>query len=141
MSVRTEKVAAVLHRGVQGVLSEGLADPRLDGVLLTVVGVSLDDAVTTAVVRLAIRPDEKADLALHALASAAPHIRRRVADSVAVHRMPRLIFKVDAGLRKQAEVFDALARARSEAGEAAAGGERANDVEMPGPEAGGEHAR
>lgn len=114
MTRRSEQVAEVIHRAVQHVLSEGLADPRLQGLMLTVTGVGLDNDLTTAVVRISVIPHEKESRALHALKAAARHVRHEVGERVSLHKMPELLFKLDVGLKKQSEVFEALARVRRE---------------------------
>jgi ribosome-binding factor A len=123
MSRRTEQVNEAIRRAVQTILTEGLGDPRLNGLLLTVTTVGVDTDLTLAVIRVSVLPHEKEDLALHALKSAARHIRRGVGDRIDLHKMPEFMFKLDEGLKKQAEVLSALSKARDEreAREAAAG--------------------
>lgn len=124
MSKRTEQVSETLRRAVQGVLVEGLGDPRLNGCLLTVTQVGVDTDLTLAVIRVSVLPNEKQDLALHALKAASRHIRREVGERVALGKMPEFQFKIDDSAKRQAVVFDALARARAEreAGESGATG-------------------
>lgn len=139
-SPRHARLESTLHREVQRVLSGGLSDPRLDGVLVTVMGVSVDEPGTTAVVRVVLRPDKKVGLA--ALAQASPHIGRKARERMSVQRMPRLMFKLDRGAQKEGEVLEALARAREEGASGGVGGAAdvgpgvANDVR----EIGDQHA-
>lgn len=124
MSRRAEQIGSTLHRAVQGVLGEGLSDPRLDGTLVTVTSVRLDDDMSEAVVTVSVLPEPRQDLALHALKDAGSHIRRKAGDRMDLKRMPRIVFKLDRALKKQAEVLGALARLRAEAPPAqATGGE------------------
>ena len=51
---------------------------------------------------------------MHGLRSASRHIRRRAADLVALPRLPELSFVLDQDMKNQAEVIDALVRAREE---------------------------
>ncbi len=127
-SPRHARLESTLHREVQRVLTDGLSDPRLDGVLITVMGVSVDDPGTTAVVRVALRPDKKMGLA--ALTKASAHIARQASKRISTRRMPRLIFREDRGLRKETEVLEALAQARAEYPEDAADS-GANDLPDP----------
>ncbi|MBN8645567.1 MAG: 30S ribosome-binding factor RbfA [Planctomycetes bacterium] len=115
MSRRTEQIAETIRRAVQAVLTEGLADPRLAGLMLTVTTVGVDTDLTTAVVRVSVLPHDREDLALHALKSAARHIRHEVGDRIALHKMPEFMFKLDEGLKKQAEILRALSKVREEA--------------------------
>lgn len=114
MSRRTEQISESIRRAVQTILTEGLGDPRLDGLLLTVTTVGVDTDLTTAVIRVSVLPHDREDLALHALKSAARHIRRGVGDRIELHKMPEFMFKLDEGLKKQAEVLLALSKAREE---------------------------
>lgn len=114
MSRRTEQLASVLHRAVQSVLTEGLADPRLTG-LLTVTEVRVSDDLSEAVVSVSIFPEKKEDLSMHALRDASAHIRRRAGELVALARPPRLTFKLDRRLKREASVLQTLAALREEA--------------------------
>lgn len=114
MSRRTEQISESIRRAIQMILTEGLGDPRLNGLLLTVTTVGVDTDLTTAVIRVSVLPHDKEDLALHALKSAARHIRREVGDRIDLHKMPEFMFKLDEGLKKQAEVLAALSKAREE---------------------------
>ncbi len=114
MSERTDRVSSVLRRGTQSVISEGFADPRLENCMITVTSVGLDRDLTTATINVSVLPDTAERRALAGLRSAAKHIRRRVAERVNVHRMPRFEFRIDTAAKRQASVLDALAKARSE---------------------------
>lgn len=114
MSRRSEQVAEVIRRAVQEVLTEGLADPRLSGLMLTVTSVTIDSDLTLALAHVSVLPHDKESRALPALRAAARHIRRRVADRIEMHKMPELQFRLDEGLKKQAGVLQALDMARRE---------------------------
>jgi ribosome-binding factor A len=128
-SPRHARLESTLHREIQRVLSQGLNDPRLDGILVTVMGVSVDEPGTTAIVRVALRPDKKKGLA--ALTQASSHIARQARQRVSIRRMPKLLFREDRGLRKETEVLAALADARDERGDETA--QDANDTRIDGP--------
>ena len=117
MSKRTDQMSSVLRRAVQSVLSEGLADPRLEGAMVTVTKVKVTDDARTAVVSVSVIPEKKQKLAWHALRDASRFIRRRAADLVSIHKMPELVFKLDTSLKRQASVLDAIARSKDELGE------------------------
>ncbi|MBL0922050.1 MAG: 30S ribosome-binding factor RbfA [Phycisphaerales bacterium] len=113
MSRRTEQVRAALERAVQEALARKIADPRISG-LITVTGVRLSGDETTATVRVSVLPVEKQDLTLHGLNHAAEHIRREVGGRIVIRRMPRLVFELDANLKKEAETLAAIARIAQE---------------------------
>ncbi|GAB4544949.1 MAG: hypothetical protein Tsb0013_02430 [Phycisphaerales bacterium] len=115
MSKRTQQLGSVLHRATQSVLNDGLADPRLDGSMVTVTQVKVTDDGRTAVISVSVMPEKRQKLAWHALRDASRHIRREAAELVSVHRMPEFVFKLDTSIKKQAQVLDAIARANAEA--------------------------
>lgn len=114
MSHRPEQASSIIHKAVQSVLSEGLHDPRLAETMITITQVKVTVDLRTAVIHVSIHPEKKEKLAMHALAAAARHIRRRVGDLVALHQAPELIFKLDKGAKRQAAVLEALAMVRAE---------------------------
>lgn len=113
MSRRTDQVASILHQAVQSVLQEGLADPRAQG-LATITAVRVTDDFSEAVLSVSILPEQHESKFMHALHDAAGHIRRRAAERVAMHRPPRLIFKLDKSLKRQAALLQALSEIESE---------------------------
>lgn len=110
---RREQLASALERAVQEVLVRGLQDPRIKG-LITVTGVDLSEDGRDATVRVSILPEEHQELTMHGLRAATRHIQRAAADRIRVRQMPRLAFRLDVSLKRQAGVLDALARARAE---------------------------
>jgi len=122
VSERTERVASVLHRAVQEVLTEGLADPRCQA-LMTVTSVKVDEDLREATVRVSVLPESKQELCLHGLAAAAGYIRRKAGDRVSMARMPDLHFRLDRRPKKEGEIMEALARIRQERGSAGPGGQ------------------
>lgn len=118
MSRRADQVSSVLRRAIQSVLVEGLSDPRLDA-MITITGVRVSGDLQEAVVSVSVAPEEKAELALHGLRAASGFIRRQAGERVAIHRPPRLVFKLDKAYRKQQEVLAAIAEVARERSEPA----------------------
>ena len=108
MSRRLEQLSSTLLRAVQGVLARGLNDPRTDGALITVTGLTISPDLRNATVLISVLPEKKQDLCMHALSHAAGHIRRKASDLVALANMPTLTFKLDLSLKKEARVIRAL---------------------------------
>jgi len=113
VSRRTEQVASTLKQAVQTVLSRGLSDPRVRG-LITVTRVDVEPDLSSAKVWVSVFPRERQELTLHGLRSAARHIRREVGKRFTSKRMPELVFEADLAAQKQAEVLHAIAKAREE---------------------------
>jgi ribosome-binding factor A len=108
MSVRADQIAAALRRGVQDVITRGLSDPRIRG-LVSVTRVALTSDLADAVVYVSVLPDDAAELTLHGLRHAAPFFRTELARRVPMRRIPRIEFRIDRSLKKEAEVLAALA--------------------------------
>ena len=113
MTQRTEQVASTLKRAVQEVLSRGLADPRIQG-LITVTRIDVSADLANATVYCTVTPQKHEELTLHGLQSASRWIRRQVADKVRFRRMPQFRFRVDEKLLKQQEVLASIAEANQE---------------------------
>lgn len=120
MSHRVEKIESTLARAVQEVLRRGLHDPRARG-LISVTGVDVSPDLHNAIVFVSVLPEEHQDLTLHALRHAAKHIRREAGELMAIKRLPDLDFRLDLSLKKQAEVFDVLAKIEQQRHEGGAG--------------------
>src|SRR5690554_1426365 len=101
-----EQVASVLQRAVQTVLTRGLNDPRIRG-LITVTSVKVAPDMVNATVNVSIHPQEVAKTTMKGLQAAAKHIRTEMARHVEMRRVPDLAFKLDESLKKQAAVLAA----------------------------------
>ncbi|MCA9290703.1 MAG: 30S ribosome-binding factor RbfA [Phycisphaerales bacterium] len=108
MSVRADQIAAAMRRGVQDVITRGLNDPRVRG-LVSVTRVTLSIDFADAVVYVSVLPEDASELSLHGLRHAAPFIRSELAKRVQLRRIPRIEFRIDRSLKKEAEVLAALA--------------------------------
>ena len=113
MTRRAEQFSASLHGALQEVISRGMQDPRISG-LITVMSVKLTDDLKTAFVHISVLPADRQELTMHGIKSAAKHIRHQVGDLLDSRQVPELVFKLDGSLKKQAGVMEALAKARAE---------------------------
>jgi ribosome-binding factor A len=113
MTQRTEQVASTLKRAVQEVLSRGIADPRVQG-LITITRIDVSADLANATVYCTVAPAKHQELSLHGLQSASRWIRRQVADKVRFRRMPQFRFRIDEQLLKQQEVLASIAEATRE---------------------------
>lgn len=113
MSHRPKQVAASLQRAVQQVISRGLQDPRVRG-LITVTEVRVSDDLRDATVLISVSPEEHEKLTLHGVKSATKHIRRQAGEIIRMRSLPTLHFKIDRSSKEHAAVIAAINKAMSE---------------------------
>mgnify|MGYP000926711221 CR=1 FL=1 len=113
-SHRREHLQADLREAIQNLLTRGLADPRLEGALLTVTRVNLAQDLRNATVWISVLPDKAQRRALAAIQHAGAHIRRQVGERLNLPTPPALAFDLDTTGKKQAAVLDALSKVRQE---------------------------
>ncbi len=109
MTVHNDQVASVLRRAVQEIISRGLNDPRVRG-MISVTRVRLSDDMADATVFVSVLPVEHADLTMHGLKHAGRHIRYELSGQLKMRRVPRLSFSLDDTLKKEAGVIAAINR-------------------------------
>jgi ribosome-binding factor A len=112
MSTRTDKVASVIRHAVQDVITRGLNDPRVRG-LISVTKVEVAPDLADASVYVSVLPVDRSELVMHGLRDAAGFIQREIGPKVAARRLPRLQFRLDDSLKRQAALDAALARGAS----------------------------
>jgi ribosome-binding factor A len=112
-SRRVAQLSAEIKRAVQEVLSRGLSDPRVGG-LITVTEVRVTGDLARADILVSVLPQEKQSLTHHALCDAARHIRREAGEIVRTRQLPEFVFVLDERLKKEAAVLGALAKVREE---------------------------
>jgi len=106
--IRLLQWASVIRRALQQRLSEGLADPRFQG-LVSIVSVEVSPDEQRALVRVSVSPADRGRLAVSALRSAAAHLRHVVRDESALRHVPRLDFILDESGHRQMTVEQAIA--------------------------------
>lgn len=119
MSQRADRISALLREAIQNVITRGLSDPRIRG-MVTVVKVKTADDLSRATVTVSVMPFEHSELTMHGLKAASAHIRRQVGSATAIRRVPQFVFKLDTSSARQAKVLDALAKVAREREESAA---------------------
>lgn len=113
MNKRTEQIGSVIREAVQRVISRGLNDPRVRGII-TVTDVRVTPDLNDAFLMVSILPEEHQELTMHGLKAAAGHIRRQIGGDVAARKLPRLNFRLDERMKKEAAVLGALAKVAHE---------------------------
>lgn len=124
MSTRTLQIGATIQRSIQTVLSRGLSDPRIKGII-TVTRVQIGDDLREAYVFVTVTPAEHEDLTMHGLRSAERHIRHAISDNLSLKQTPQLRFRIDKAFKAESELHSVLNKALRELDE----GQQAQDQE------------
>lgn len=112
-SPRQGHLEARLRRAVQMILSRGLNDPRIRG-LVSVTELDLAPDQSHARVCVSVLPAEHGPLTLTGLRHAAPRIAAEAGRSVRARRLPSLSFELDDRLKRAAALDALLAHDREE---------------------------
>ena len=113
MSQRKLQRESVLLRAIQDVISRGLADPRIRG-LVTITGINLSDDGKNASVMVSVLPEDRQDLTMHGLRAASRRIRRDASEKVRLRDMPQLEFITDASIKEQGDLLAAINKASAQ---------------------------
>jgi len=111
MTQHHQQVTSEIQRAVQTIISRGLNDPRVRG-LITVTQVNLSPDFAQATLFVSILPSEYESLTFHGLSHATSHIRYQLSRAVSMRKVPRIEFRLDKSIKKQNQVLSAIARAR-----------------------------
>jgi len=107
MTMHLNQAASVLQRAIQQIISRGLNDPRVRG-MISVTGVKVSEDLARATVSISVLPAEQAELTVRGLQHAAAHIRYQLGKAVRMRRVPHLTFKLDEALKKEARIIAAI---------------------------------
>ncbi len=113
MSRRTERIASTMQRQLQTVLARGLQDPRIKG-MITLTRIRVTEDLTTAVISVSVYPAKSESATIHGLRAASGFLRRELARSMALKKLPQLQFELDSSVKREAGVLAALDRVRAE---------------------------
>jgi ribosome-binding factor A len=106
-SIRKLQVGSLLSRVIQDRLSRGIADPRMRG-MVSVTGVDLSPDLNTAIVRVSVLPDKYSPRVINALKSATGIFQRQIRSETSLKRVPRLEFRLDESLKRDAELTQSI---------------------------------
>ena len=107
MSHRKQQIEATLMRVVSGVLTRRLSDPRVSG-MVSVTRVDVSPDCRDAIVYVSVIPEKYQQRTIHGLQHAAGYISSLVRKEIVMRSAPRLRFRLDESLKKQAAVFEAI---------------------------------
>jgi ribosome-binding factor A len=104
-------VAEAIRAGVTAFLREQARDPRIG--LVTVTGVDVTGDLRHATVRFVVHGDEQARAqTLEGLSHAAVAVRRALAASLRIKRVPEIVFEPDRAVEHAHRIEDLLAELR-----------------------------
>lgn len=109
MTFKKQQVESTLKRAISQVLTRRLSDPRIVG-MVSVTHVDVSPDGHNALVYVSVLPDRDGPKSLHGLRHAAGRIHALVRKNVSMRCVPRLEFRLDESLKKQASVLDAIRR-------------------------------
>jgi len=107
MNSRADKVASLLQREIAQTIQRDLADPRIEG-LVSITRVKVTNDLHQAMVYVSVLPKENQGKVIAALADGTRHIQKLTQPRVSLRQMPRLEFRLDESLKKQADVMAAI---------------------------------
>lgn len=116
MSKRAQQIESTLQRALAQVLQRDLADPRLEGALVSIVSVKVSPDLHNATVSISVLPEQAQTRAVAALRHAASHIAALTRKRVALRLVPHLTFRLDESLKRQAAVYGAIHEAVERSG-------------------------
>lgn len=97
-------MAAAVREEIATILSEGVRDPRVTG-LVTVTGVEMSRDLAQANVFVSVYADEAARAAtLEGLNAVAPHMRGRVGQALRLRLAPGITFRLDESVARAARI-------------------------------------
>ncbi len=105
----------MLRKAIAEVLQRGLADPRISG-LTSITRIEVTPNLAEAFVYVSVLPEEHGSRSVAGLNHAAKHIYDEVKTRVTLRHVPKLRFRLDEMLKKQADVLSAIKEARERTG-------------------------
>lgn len=116
MSKRVSQIESTLQRAIAQVLHRDMADPRLEGALISITSVKVSADLHNATVNVSVLPAEAGRRAVAALRHASAHIATLTRKRVALRLVPHLSFRLDESLKKQATIYGAIHEALERTG-------------------------
>ena len=107
---RSRRVGELLRVEIASYLQHGLKDPRLEGAIISILEVRVDNELTVADVYTSVLPEDRREEVLAALRHAAGFLRTRFSKDFHIRLMPELRFLLDTtiadGMRLQRLIED-----------------------------------
>ena len=107
MNRKEEQLASSIRRVLGDLISRGLSDPRIRG-MVSITEVRLMDRGRVAEVWVSVLPAEDGPVSLRGLNHAAAHLRKKVGQTLRLRLCPEIRFVLDESLKTQADVLGAI---------------------------------
>ena len=101
MKHRLGKVNSLIQEELGKIL---LREMEFEGALVTVTEAEAGKNMDTALVRVSVLPSEKSAEVLRVLSGRRNYLQNLLADKIILRPMPKIIFEIDRGLERAAEV-------------------------------------
>ena len=107
MNRKEEQLASSIRRVLGDLISRGLSDPRIRG-MVSITEVRLVARGRVAEVGVSVLPAENGPMSLRGLSHAAAHLRKKVGQTLRLRLCPEIRFVLDESLKTQADVLGAI---------------------------------
>ena len=110
MANKQERIAAIIRKNIAEIIQFQVKDPHLGFVSIPEVKVSKDFSYATVLVSFILEKDEKKGM--ETLNKAKGYIRTELSKTLDTRRCPEIRFVLDDGFKKEAQITEALNRAK-----------------------------
>jgi len=101
MRYRQERLSNLIQEELNKIISREIEFPNC---LMTIVNVEIDNKLSQAIVNFSVLPSEKFEEVLKILEKNRNHLQYLLMKKINIKPMPKIIFKIDRGLEKAAEI-------------------------------------
>jgi ribosome-binding factor A len=101
MRHRQERIASLIKEELSKLIVREIEFPES---LVTITDVEIDDELSRAIINFSVLPPEKSEMALKILGKNRSHLQYLLLKKINIKPMPQIIFKIDYGLEKAAEI-------------------------------------
>lgn len=107
MSKRTSQVESTLKRAIAQVLERRISDPRIQG-MVSITKLQVSPDLHDAYVWVSVLPNKFEARTISGLKHASKHIQSLARELLDMRRVPRLEFRLDGGLKRQAAIENVI---------------------------------
>jgi ribosome-binding factor A len=112
MKYRPERVASLIKGELSKIIIREVEFPGL----VTITNAEVDNKLKQATVKFSVLPSEKFEVVLKILEKNRSHLQYLLLKKINIKPMPQIVFEIDRGLEKAAEIEKLLLREKSDGG-------------------------